>query len=121
MGGIGGVKPSALRGQPNTEDAGGTGLGCCVGLTFTAESGGWISLRPPAARLVSRGGAARGRAVMAGRAVRERAWTLPGRAERARVARAFVGEILGPGTRAEMHPPSPGSPSPPCRGKTRSR
>ena len=57
-----------------------------------------MSLRPPAARLVSRGGAAgKGRCgVMARVAVRE-SMTLAGRAERARVARAFVSEVLGPG------------------------
>jgi len=40
---------------------------------------------------------------MAGLAVRESV-TLAGRAERARIARSFAGEVLGPGTRAEMWP-----------------
>jgi anti-sigma regulatory factor (Ser/Thr protein kinase) len=57
-----------------------------------------MSLRPPAARPVSRGRGGRGRAgaVMARVAVRESV-TLAGRAERARAARAFVAEVLGPG------------------------
>src|ERR1700723_882308 len=57
-----------------------------------------MSLRPPDARPVSRGRGGRGRAgpVMARVAVRESV-TLAGRAERARAARAFVAEVLGPG------------------------
>jgi anti-sigma regulatory factor (Ser/Thr protein kinase) len=51
----------------------------------------------PAARVISRGRAAgKAGALMAGRTVRESV-TLAGRAERARVARAFVGGVLGPG------------------------
>jgi hypothetical protein len=55
-------------------------------------------LRPPVAWLVSRGWCGRGRAgaVMARVAVRESV-TLAGRAERARAARRFVSEVLGPG------------------------
>src|ERR1017187_5161525 len=57
-----------------------------------------MSLRPPAARLVSGGRGGRGRtgAAMVRVAVRESV-TLAGRAERARIARAFVGGGLGPG------------------------
>ena len=57
-----------------------------------------MSLRPPAARPVSRGRGGRGRAgaVMARAAVRESV-TRAGRAERARAARAFVSEVLGSG------------------------
>ena len=55
-----------------------------------------MSLRPPAARPVTRGGRGRAGAVMARATVRESV-TLAGRAERARAARAFVSEILGPG------------------------
>ena len=57
-----------------------------------------MSLRSPAARPVSRGRGGRGRAsaVMVAVAVRESV-TLAGRAERARVARTFVAEVLGPG------------------------
>ena len=57
-----------------------------------------MSLRPPDARPVSRGRGGRGRAgaVMARVAVRETV-TLAGRADRARLARAFVEGLLGPG------------------------
>jgi anti-sigma regulatory factor (Ser/Thr protein kinase) len=56
-----------------------------------------MSLRPPAARLVSRAGRpGKGGAVMARAAVRESV-TLAGRTERARAARRFVSEVLGPG------------------------
>ena len=56
-----------------------------------------MSLRPPAAQPVSPGRAGQGRAgaVMARVAVRESV-TLAGRVERARAARRFVGEVLGP-------------------------
>ena len=57
-----------------------------------------MSLRPPDAWPVSQGRGGRGRAgaVMAGLAVRESV-TLAGRPDRAQVARAFVGAVLGPG------------------------
>ena len=71
--------------------------GPCAGLTFTAE----LSVHVPAsahcpAGFPVRGGRERAGAVMAGLAVRESV-TLAGRAERARAARTFVGEVLGPG------------------------
>jgi hypothetical protein len=51
----------------------------------------------PAARVISRGeGGREGGVLMAGLAVRETV-TLAGRAERARVARAFVEDVLGAG------------------------
>jgi hypothetical protein len=67
----------------------------CLGLTFAAESG----VHPPVSpvRVISGNeGGREGGALMAGLAVRETV-TLAGRAERARVARAFVGGVLGPG------------------------
>ena len=69
----------------------------CAGLTFVAE----LSVHVPAsarcpAGFPGRGGRGRAGAVMAGAAVRESV-TLAGRAERARAARAFVSEVLGPG------------------------
>jgi anti-sigma regulatory factor (Ser/Thr protein kinase) len=69
----------------------------CVGLTFAAE----LSVHVPAsarARPVfpGRGGRGRAGAVIARVAVRESV-TLAGRAEWARAARTFVGEVLGPG------------------------
>jgi len=48
-------------------------------------------------------GGREGGALMTGTAVRETV-ALAGRAERARVARAFVGGVLGPGTRAGISP-----------------
>ncbi len=67
------------------------------GLTFGAE----LSVHVPAsarcpAGFPGRGGRGRAGAVMARVAVRESV-TLAGRAERARAARAFVSEVLGPG------------------------
>jgi anti-sigma regulatory factor (Ser/Thr protein kinase) len=67
------------------------------GLTFGAE----LSVHFPAsarcpAGFPGRGGRGRAGAVMARVAVRESV-TLAGRAERARAARAFVSEVLGPG------------------------
>jgi anti-sigma regulatory factor (Ser/Thr protein kinase) len=66
-------------------------------LTFTAE---WSVHFPASARCPAgfpgQGGRGRAGAVMAGLAVRETV-TLAGRAERARVARAFVGGVLGSG------------------------
>jgi len=67
------------------------------GLTFGAE----LSVHVPAsarcpAGFPGRGGRGRAGAVMARVAVRESV-TLAGRAERARAARRFVGEVLGPG------------------------
>jgi len=69
----------------------------CAGLTFAAE----VSVHVPAsarcpAGFPGRGGRGRAGAVMARVAVRESV-TLAGRAERARAARAFVSEVLGPG------------------------
>jgi anti-sigma regulatory factor (Ser/Thr protein kinase) len=66
-------------------------------LTFTAE----LSVHFPAsarrpAGFPGRGGRGRAGAVMTGLAIRESV-TLAGRAERARLARAFIGSVLGPG------------------------
>jgi protein-L-isoaspartate(D-aspartate) O-methyltransferase len=66
-------------------------------LTFAAESSvhPHVSARRPA-RFPGMRAAGKAGALMAGRVVRETV-TLAGRAERARVARAFVGGVLGPG------------------------
>jgi anti-sigma regulatory factor (Ser/Thr protein kinase) len=69
----------------------------CAGLTFAAE----VSVHFPASARCPAGspgwgGRGRAGAVVARVAVRESV-TLAGRAERARVARAFVGAALGPG------------------------
>jgi anti-sigma regulatory factor (Ser/Thr protein kinase) len=66
-------------------------------LTFAAESSvhPHVSARRPA-RFAGDGGGREGGALMAGRAVRETV-TLAGRAERARLARAFVEGVLSPG------------------------
>jgi hypothetical protein len=75
----------------------GLGEARCAGLTFAAE----LSVHVPAsarcpAGFPGRGGRGRAGAVMAGLPVRESV-TLAGRAERARAARTFVSEVLGPG------------------------
>ena len=69
----------------------------CPGLTRAAESSVHPRVRPPGGSDTSLGRCGQGRAValMTG-AVRE-AVTLAGRAERARVARAFIDGVLGPG------------------------
>jgi hypothetical protein len=57
-----------------------------------------MSLRPPAARPVSRGRGGRGRAgAVTGRVAVRESVTLAGRADRAWVARAFTVGVLGPG------------------------
>jgi anti-sigma regulatory factor (Ser/Thr protein kinase) len=66
-------------------------------LTFAAESGvhPGVSARRPA-RFPGTRAAGKAGALMSGATVRETV-TLAGRAERARAARAFVSEVLGPG------------------------
>jgi anti-sigma regulatory factor (Ser/Thr protein kinase) len=83
--------PSAFRGRLRTGHAGGVS-----GLTRAAEASVHPRVRPPDSPDTSPGRCGRGRAValMIG-AVRETV-TLAGRAERARVARAFVDGVLGP-------------------------
>jgi hypothetical protein len=83
--------------RPRTSHGRGPRGARCAGLTFAAE----LSVHVPAsarcpAGFPGRGGRGRAGAVMARVAVRESV-TLAGRAERARAARAFVSEILGPG------------------------
>ena len=71
-------------------------------MTCAAESGVHPCVRPPA-RWFARGGRGKAGALMARAVVRESV-TVAGRAERARVARAFTVGVLGPGTRAGMTP-----------------
>ena len=83
--------------RPRTSHGRGPRGARCAGLTFAAE----LSVHVPAsarcpAGFPGRGGRGRAGAVMARVAVRETV-TLAGRAERARAARAFVAEVLGPG------------------------
>ena len=83
--------------RPRTSHGRGPRGARCAGLTFAAE----LSVHVPAsarcpAGFPGRGGRGRAGAVMARAAVRESV-TLAGRAERARAARRFVGEVLGPG------------------------
>ena len=73
--------------------------GPCFGLTFAAESSVhfpyvWLQPRDPYG--AGRGGQGRAGALMAGVAVRESV-TVAGRVDRARVAREFVGAVLGQG------------------------
>jgi anti-sigma regulatory factor (Ser/Thr protein kinase) len=65
-------------------------------LTFAAESSVHPLCPPADPRFPGMRAAGKAGALMAGRAVRETV-TLAGRAERARLARAFVEEVLGPG------------------------
>jgi hypothetical protein len=70
----------------------------CSGLTRAAESSVHSRTSGLAAPVISRGRGRPGKAgaLMAGLEIRESV-TVAGRAERARVARAFVGGVLGPG------------------------
>ena len=80
-----------------TDGHGRAALAACSGLTCAAESSVHPRVRPPGGPVVPGAGrAGRAGALMAGAAVRESV-TLAGRAERARVARAFVDGVLGPG------------------------
>jgi anti-sigma regulatory factor (Ser/Thr protein kinase) len=81
----------------STDGHGRAALAACPGLTRAAESSVHPCVRPPGGPDTSpgRGGQGRAVALMTG-AVRE-TMTLAGRAERARVARAFVDGVLGPG------------------------
>jgi hypothetical protein len=81
----------------STDSHGRAVLAACPGLTRAAESSVHPCVRPPDGSDTSPGRCGQGRAValMTG-AVRETV-TLAGRAERARLARAFVEGVLGPG------------------------